>query len=88
MKFRPVNERTSGIRLSNDEEGRSCHFSISQRVIISLFIACLYLTICVLFASSGKCPNSCFSIDSDQATVGKIGQLGLSVKPALDSERI
>ena len=54
VKFRPVNERTSGIRLSNDEEGRSCHFSISQRVIISLFIGCFYLTICALFASSGK----------------------------------
>ena len=51
------NERTSTIRLSNDADGGSCHFSISQRVIISLFIGCLYLTICALFVSSGRYPN-------------------------------
>lgn len=52
------NERTSSIRLSNDADGGSCHFSISQRVIISLFIGCLYFTICALFVSSGKIQNS------------------------------
>ena len=83
MKFESVNERTSGIRLSNDEVGRSCHFSISQRVIISFFIGCFYLTICALFASSGRSPNSCFVIDSDQASVDKIGRFGLSAKAVL-----